>query len=488
MDLFNQIIKEEMNIKLLKPVPVYVAADTENYRRVLSGEFKLSKDELPEWSDSTGFSTYSGVAMDASKNGMHNSKDRCFVTSHELFHQLQYAIMGGNRSENPRYFQEGTAELIGARVAEQFGFTSVQDWSKEIINQVRTTAHPATVQELSAADEFDEWHKLIDKDKHPYGVSSLIVISLFDLSKKDVYKGISDYFIQIGCGKNIDSAFMTAFGISYKKFLEDFDAWYAAAVSKPAEIEIVSDRDVPDTLVAETKQAFAATQLFLKDSWGAPMKTSPRIILSSDQPSGVSILGKEFGMEISRANELFANGKSFPFYWDGSTALVNLRDASVRESLTFATASIFLRMYLYDISSLRQAEGAFWLFIGGGDLSAALITQRNGGQNLYEQKKTWLEIIRKASPAPQLDRLRTQKEWEEAYNRHGRTNLYALVRLAALYLSETYGYKSLTDWYSRIMEEKNAEKSFEKIFKIPLSRFEQNFLNYLREQMKLAAS
>jgi hypothetical protein len=311
-----------------------------------------------------------------------------------------------------------------------------------------------------------------------------MVVSLFDLSKRDVYKGIADYFMQIGMGKDIDTAFSRAFGISYKKFLEEFAAWYAAAVAKPAEVKIVADPKVPEAAIAETKQAFATAQLFFKENWGAPLKSSPRLLLASDQSSAVSFLEKEFGLDDSAADEKFADQQPFPYFWNGSTALVNLGDAAVRASLTFTAATLFSRLYYYEISSPQQAEGAFWLFIGGADLSAALIAQRSGAQSLEAQKKAWLEIIRKASPPPALDSLRTKKECDAAYNKYGRTNLYALIRLATLYLSETYGYKSLTDWYRRILEDKNGEKSFEKTFKLPLNRFEQNFLNDLREQLR----
>ncbi|RPI74966.1 MAG: hypothetical protein EHM45_16340 [Desulfobacteraceae bacterium] len=483
IDLFNEIMKNDLDIKLLKPVPVYVAADTAAYRRVLSNEFKLSKDELPQWSDSTGFSTYTGVAMDASKSLMDNAKDRCSVTAHELFHQLQYTIMGGHRSEDPRFFQEGTAELIGARVAEQFGFTRVQDWRKEVLNEVRAMPNPATVQELRDADEADAWHKLIEQKKHPYGVSALMVISLFDLSQKNVYKGLGDYGIQIGMGKDIDTAFSRAFGLSYKQFLKDFDAWYAAALAQPAEIEIVPDCDAAAASVAETRQAFTAAQLFLKERRGAPLKSSPRILLASGRPGAVSFLEKEFGLETSAAQEYLADGKSFPFYWNGSTALLNLNDDSVRESLTFSAASVFLRMHYSEMASRQPAEGVFWLLIGDGDLTAALITDACRKKSLAEQKKTWLKTVLNAADRPRLDRLHTKKEWERAFNKFSRAVLYSYIRLAALYLSETGGYQALTEWQRRT-EQPDTEKAFEKIFGIPLNRFELDFENYLREQLK----
>ena len=483
VEIFNLIMTQDMKISLPKEVAVYVAADTTTYEQVLIKQFKISRAEAKQWTDnSSGFSTGLGVALNTSRWVMEKTRDRYEAAAHELFHQLQHSLMGNHSREDPRWMREGTCYFVSNRIVERLGYENLKSWRRSAISSALTKADLSTAQEVIDANRSERWLALSEQKKSPHQMAVLLVLALLDLSKKDPYQSIAEYYTGIGNGKKFNDSFLSAFGIGYDPFIQDFDQWYKDRMAQPAEIEVIADSRTPSDAIAEIKKTFEAGQTFFKEQWGGPLNLSPCILLASDAAGSIDILQKEFGFAPSDTiNENKENPS--PFYLSYDAAMVNLYNEGIaEESMAFTTASILARMYGNAISSQPDMEGATWLFYGASDLAAAYISEKTGDKSFKERKEAWLETIRPISALPRFNELQTPAECRKAAAKIGRANLSAFIRLAALYLSEKHGLNSLAEWYRRDKELKNPYKAFEKVFGISQETFERDFLTYLDQQ------
>lgn len=480
VEVFNQILTQDMNIRLSKEVAVYVAADTTAYEQVLIKQFKISRAEAKQWTDnSSGFSTGLGVALNTSRWVMEKTRDRYEATAHELFHQLQYSLMENHWREDPRWMREGTCYFVSVHIVDRLGYQNKKSWKRSTINSALNKANLATAQEVIGANPSERWLALSEQKKSPHKTAVLLVLALLELSKKDPYQSIAEYYTGIGNGKKFNDSFLSAFGISYDPFIQDFEQWYKDKMAQPAEIEVIADSRTPSAAIAEIKKTFEAGQTFFKEQWGGPLNLSPCILLASDVAGSTDILQKEFGFAPSDT----IKENPAPFYLSYDTAMVNLyNEWLAEESMGFTTASILARMYGNAISAQPDMEGATWLFYGASDLAAAFISEKTGDKSFKERKEAWLKAVRTISALPRFNELQTPAEYRKAAAKIGRVNLAAFIRLAALYLSEKHGLNSLAEWYRRDKELKNPYKAFEKIFGISQETFEREFLTYLEQQ------
>jgi hypothetical protein len=483
--VFNQIMTQDMKISLPKEVAVYVAADTTTYEQVLIKQFKISRAEAKQWTDnSSGFSTDSGVALNTSRWVMEKTRDRYEATAHELFHQLQYALMENHWNEDPRWMREGTCYFVSNHIVERLGYQNMKSWRRSAINSTLNRSDLASVQEVIGADRSERWLTLSEGKKSPHKMAVLLVLALVDLSKKEPYQSIAEYYTQIGNGKKFNDSFLSAFGIGYDPFIQDFDQWYKDKMAQPAEIEVIADSGAPSAVIAEIKKTFEAGQSFFKEHWGGPLNLSPCILLASDAAGSIDFTQKEFGFAPS---DTIKENKENPssFYLSYDTAIINLYNESIaEESMTFTTASLLARMYGNAISAQPDMEGATWLFYGASDLAAVFISEKTGDKSVKERKEAWLETIRPIAALPRFNELQTPTEYRKAAAKIGRANLSAFIRLAALYLSEKHGLNSLAEWYRRDKELKNPNKAFEKVFGVSQQTFEREFLTYIEQQRK----
>jgi hypothetical protein len=376
---------------------------------------------------------------------------------------------------------EGTCYYVSAHIVERLGFQNVKNWRRSQINSTLNRSDLATAQEVIDANRSEKWLALSEQKKSPHKMAILMVLTLLDLSQKQPYQSIADYYTLIGKGRNFHDAFKEAFDLEYDQFIQDFDRLHTERINKTAEIELVPDSRTLPTVVEEMKSIFETSQAFFKEQWGGPLKISPCILLASDPNSSLEFFQKEFGFapsESIKENET----NIFPFYLKYDTALLNNNNEwTTDEPLVFMTASILARMYGNENSSQDDLEGETWLFYGASDLAAAIISEKSGNKTLKKWKETWLEKIRSVPAFPDFNQLQTAEECRKAAQKIGRLNLSAYTALAALYLSEKNGMGSLAEWYRRDKEFKNPNKAFEKVFGLSLAEFEREFPTYLKQ-------
>lgn len=137
---FPEVMETEMGVKLNRSIKVYVAASGPVYQQVLEKEFKLKPDEAKNIAEISG--GWSGgrravTAINGKAGVMSGSSDRWSTTAHELFHQVQYELSDGNDTDEKALFwlEEGSADYVGAVVAEQMGGKLVRNgfWIQKLI-------------------------------------------------------------------------------------------------------------------------------------------------------------------------------------------------------------------------------------------------------------------------------------------------------------------------------------------------------------------
>ena len=233
VDTFNAVVREDLGAALARDVRVFVCPDRDSYRAVLGRELGLSPDIAARSAKVTiGFYAVrtSSVAVHFDITGSSAERRAYKATAHELFHQLQYQLAGGRLAGSHYWLREGTADLVGALVAEKIGYQSIARWQADQLNVLRRTGKLASLQEIPAAD-LDRWTTLMENDQHPYEMADLMVLRLAAGTDAG-YRSFAEYFRLLGRGVANDAAFRQAFGLTVDEFYADFAGYLNANLKK----------------------------------------------------------------------------------------------------------------------------------------------------------------------------------------------------------------------------------------------------------------
>jgi hypothetical protein len=220
VDVFNQVLKEDMNVTLTRDVKIFICPTQQSYMDVLHRELKLSQDKAEHESKITGgLSNWQlgRIALNGATQALSSPRNRNFNTAHELFHQAQAELSGNKNNIAPRWLLEGTADYIGARVTEKSGYRSMESYKLDETNFVRKAAsHASTIEILNA--NLDQWLTLMEQKKYPYQMADLMVYHLTTQTKNSGYLAIAEYFRLLKTSNNNDNVFSKAFGLSVHQF------------------------------------------------------------------------------------------------------------------------------------------------------------------------------------------------------------------------------------------------------------------------------
>ena len=87
---------------------------------------------------------------------------------------------------------EGSADYVGARIAEKLGVVNLASWKQQRINQLRKSASHASPQEI-AYPSASQWTALIENKKSPYEVADLMLLFVLEQTGKGS-EAVADYF------------------------------------------------------------------------------------------------------------------------------------------------------------------------------------------------------------------------------------------------------------------------------------------------------
>lgn len=156
------------------------------------------------------------IILRADKNQTYLARMR--TVTHEMFHEMQWELKGNSRAHE--WLVEGSATSTEHVLLEWMGKGTLASHSQMVVkrlNNIKLKADPDDV-----INGGPSWQKLLEENKYPYEVSeSMTEYLISQVGSPPIIR----YFALIGENGDRDSAFRKAFGMSYKKFLEGYEAY-----------------------------------------------------------------------------------------------------------------------------------------------------------------------------------------------------------------------------------------------------------------------
>ncbi|WP_288311769.1 hypothetical protein, partial [uncultured Selenomonas sp.] len=221
----------EAGVPLAHGVTLFVAPTQEDYERVLTQQFSHSEEEAAKISAISGGWTggkQGKTALNGAAGVMQDRSGRMSTTAHELFHQLQYDLSHGNDAAEQALFwlEEGSADYVGALVAEQCGGKSLHKWEQDTMFDLRRAQETVNAKELVHCSP-QRRMQLMEKKYHSYQLADAMVICLVQKQAKGTeLVAIVRYFQALADTRSGEEAFSQAFGMTHAQFLQEFQQWY----------------------------------------------------------------------------------------------------------------------------------------------------------------------------------------------------------------------------------------------------------------------
>ncbi|WP_346355377.1 hypothetical protein [Azotosporobacter soli] len=482
--LFNQVLQEDMKLELTRDVTLIVCPSRENYAAVLQREFKMKPDKAAREAALTGGMSsdrFQVVALNGGSTIMRSAQGRASDAGHELFHQLQAQLANGKNGKAMNWLKEGTADLIGARIAERSGYQSMEKWKLDRINTLRNAPNHAVAAELLHSN-LDKWATMMEQKKYPYQMSDLMVFYLLKQQPGNKgYEAIAEYFRLVGTLSDGDKAFEQAFDVSINQFLSDFEAWFINTTHNEAQVEVIVQAGVLPDAAADIENGASLSRRFFKEKWGADLRSSQRIVLTPDKNAYAGALAKEFGLNPLDAGQKAKN--SF-WSWAGSTTVLDLGTLTTRKQRLFITALTMVQRFQAQTAAQQTLAKMNWLNAGSAAGVAAQIVETSGVSNLEKDKAACLNALRKAEVLPELRELQTPQAWSAAVGKYGSSVVNNMAELAALHLMESYGVESIYTWLKAVKDLGDAEAAFTKVYGMTSAQFSAAFNGILTAQLQ----
>lgn len=481
---FKQFLTEDMHIELTRDIKVMICPTKESYTSVLQRDIHLSKANAIRQSKlSAGISndSFHTVALNGAAEKMKTPQNSTSTIAHELFHQVQAQLSNNQDAKALYWLKEGTADFIGATVAEKSGYQSREQWQLDTINALRTAPSYASASEILHID-LEEWTNLMEQDQSPYQMSDLMVCYLVSEQSNDkAYASIANYFRLVDQLDDGDKAFEQAFGLTINQFLVNFQRWFLDAMNKPAQIEIIRKPEITAEVAADVEQGVALTRQFFQNKWNTDLMTSQRIVLTDSKDSYTTAIAKEFNFPTEDATQ---KAKSSVWWGNNSTTVLDMSALSTKYQIIFATATIMVKRFQLQIVSQEKLSEMSWLANGSSDVIAAHTVELAGIYTLENYKTSWLNNLRKTAVVPNLAELQTEQDWTNATTKYGVSTVSHLSALATASLIEKYGFESVHAWLKATKESGDAEKAFQTVYGISAAQFAADFKKSLTRQLK----
>jgi len=481
---FKQFLTEDMHIELTRDVKILICPTRESYTTVLQREIHLPKDNaIRQAKLSAGISNdkFHMVALNGAAEKMKTPQNSTSAIAHELFHQVQAQLSNDKNDKALYWLKEGTADFIGATVAEKSGYQSREQWKLDTINALRTAPSYASASEIMHID-LEEWTNLMEQDQSPYQMSDLMVCYLVSQQSNDKsYASIANYFRLVDQLDDGDKAFEQAFGLTVNQFLVNFQRWFLDTMNKPAQIEIIRKPEITPEVATDVEHSAALARQFFQNKWNSDLKASQRIVLTESKDAYTAAIAKEFNLSAEAATQ---KSKSSVWWGNNSTTVLDMSALSTKHQIIFATATIMMKRFELQVAPQKAMSTLCWLTNGSADVIAAHTVEMAGIYTLENYKASWLSSLRKTTVVPNLAELKTEQAWEDATTKYSISTISNLSALATASLIEKYGFESVYAWLEATKEYGDAEKAFQAVYGISANQFATDFKKSLTRQLK----
>jgi hypothetical protein len=478
-DSFNDVMQENMGVRLHRDVHLFVAASSGDYESALQHEFDMQPEEAKEVANISGGWT-GGKSRITVLNGaagtMADKNLSMATTGHELFHQLQYELSNGHDTDAAAIFwlEEGSADYVGAFAAEKLGGQSLEKWQADRLHELQSVYQHIQPSELTHADG-QKRKQVMGRKQHSYLIADLMVICLME--KQDRAQGLPElvaYFKAMGDGEDGNAAFVKAFGISEPDFQKEFSLWLAKQQEAQGKLEFISQPGVSPGLSTRLSQQAEKTRQCFRESFGADLKGKYQLILTADKDDFSQAITAALSETSAKADELSSN------LWveSGSTILVNSSGfADDRQQQIFSMGAMLTRM-LEGQAAAEHIMDIEWLGRGSAYYVATEMMVRAGYGTMPQYYTAWQQKLRKAGKKPALSQLRKTEDWNKAQTQYGQETVSDTMELATAYLVSRYGRASLYRWFCETGRQEDGVKAFQHVYGISLAQFEKEFAAY----------
>ena len=461
---FDQLLADEMKVALNHDVKVFIAPTQSAYANVLQRELGQNRDTAERNAKVTGgmsHARHQAVALNGESSVMKSLGSVATLVAHELFHQIQGQLEGEKRYRL-YWISEGSADYVGARIAEKLGVVNLASWKQQRINQLRKAASHASANELAFLSA-SEWTTLMEAKKNPYEVSDLILLFVLERSGKGI-ESIGEYFRLCGTMMDGSKALASAFGVELATVNKEFSPWLASHLAKTGEVTVEAIGSVSDAWVQSTQLGAGRAFGFITDKLGIAPTSSFRLFVAASSDDYIRALTKELGI----APDIAATRKNET--WRYSKGVAIIQAAGIRsDALRVRTGGLTLaRMWLDDYLPRKSAEPLYWLRQG----SALVI----GGDQ--EQRESWKKLL--AGDRPSLANLATQADHAQAEKQFGVPKVEAMCGMAVTFLTETQGTEKLGEWLAKTKEKGDATAAFLSVYGKTPQEVEKEFIAWLQ--------
>ena len=482
VDAFNQILASELGATLNKDVKVFITPNRDAYISILQRELGMSQNVAERSGKMTsGFSATArqAVALNGELPIMKSLGGVSSVVAHELFHQVQTQLEGTHRVRL-YWLSEGSADYVGAMVADHLGVLSLDGWKQQRINLLRKTPGHASPQELGDID-LAQWSTLMEQRKIPYTMADMMLVFLLEQSKAKSPAAIAEYFRQCARLQNGQAAAQAAFGLSIADFNTRFAPWFSSLMTRSATISLTTSGPVSPHLLAESKQAAQAISSLWEDQWNVPLQSNLRMVLVASPSEYKTASTQEFGHSPDDSGKNPAETWRF----NRSVALLRIDTPASPELRAQCVTEIVARMWVVDTIAPKSAHTLFFLRSGGVLCSAALATEALFPGAAARQQQLWLQRL--GDSAPPLSALASMADYQSAIKLHGAKETEAVSALATWLLFEKYGSDAYGRWLQKAKTSGDDELAFASVYGCSWEVFFAEFHVWLQQKLKKAA-
>ena len=336
---------------LLHHVDVYVAATQDDYISVLTNQFEQSAEDAAKIAEVSGGWTGGRkglTALNGAAGVMDDTSDRKSTTAHELFHQLQFELSDGNDTNEEALFwlEEGAADYVGARIAEQAKGKTLRKWELDTLYDLRM-AESTVKPESLAHCTLQQRMALMDKKYHTYQMADAMVICLMQQQKGKELSSLLQYFRLLKDHPDGEEAFEQAFGLSYGSFLKKFRAWYDGELHHPAELMFRARDGVPAGRAEALHEQALAVQPLLKQSFGQEVHGRYDVVVCANPEDYAAAIQEVCAVPQEKAQELAQDS-----LWvsNAGTIVLHADELTDRRQQQYAMATLMARLLRVQLS------------------------------------------------------------------------------------------------------------------------------------------
>lgn len=469
---FNALLAEQSGGKLTRGVRLYVAASDAVYEQVLAREFgenAAAARELARVSGGWSGGRLGVTAVNGGAGVMASTSDRYATTAHELYHQLQYELSDGENTDKKSLFwlEEGSADYVGALLAERLGGKSVHKWLLDTrldLVSAKVVIDPARLGVTTLAER----KEIMGQDLHAYQLADVMTCYLLEKYAKGEELGrLAVFFTALRDVDSSAAAFERAFSVTPTAFLADFSAWWAAEQAGYS-MEVVARPGVSSELRGAMEQELARAASVLTGEFGTRLTGSYELLLARDREDLARALVDYCSIESRRAGELAASS-----LWieNGSTVLVNASELTERDQQIFCAGVMLMR--IMQSQRLGSTEHSIeWLARGTGYIAGVACLTAAGRGELADYRSAWVRELR-ARPVPSLSDLRTLDSFQRVSATYSDDTVSLLTEVAVADLIARSSSAALTQWQERTRATGDATRAFYAVFGMQLADFER---------------